>query len=299
VSNAPDAARLGLGSVQWGQRYGIANTAGQPSTDDVSRMIAIAGEAGVNTIDTARDYGSSEDLIGALVPRDGWRIVTKLTAQLPASSSDDAVTAASASVTASLAALHQVALDTLLLHRLEHMTNWGGAVWRALVASRDEGRIQRLGISALDPSDAWMALEHPDVAVIQVASNLFDQRLARAGFFDAAVAAGKEVFVRSVFLQGVGHLHPDRLPSHLAALRESLSQIREFAASRGWRAFAPFLYFAYGSPGTRVLIGAEAVDQVRDCLIEWSLASERWEEVLELAAQMPSLPESALNPWRW
>jgi hypothetical protein len=125
--------------------------------------------------------------------------------------------------------------------------------------------------------------------VIQVASNLFDQRLARGGFFDAAVAAGKEVFVRSVFLQGVGHLHPDQLPSYLTELRAPLTQIREFAAIRGWRAFAPFLYFAYGIPGAGVVIGAEAVAQVDECLAEWGLAPERYEVVRE----------SALNPWVW
>jgi aryl-alcohol dehydrogenase-like predicted oxidoreductase len=295
----PDAARLGLGSVQWGQRYGIANTAGQPSTDDISRMIASAGEAGVRTIDTARDYGSSETLIGALVPKNGWRIVTKLAAQLSATSSDAAVTAASASVTASLAALRETVIDTLLLHRLEHMTSWDGAVWRALVELRATGRIRHLGISALGPDDAWAALEHPDVAVIQVASSLFDQRLARSGFFDAALAAEKEVFVRSVFLQGVAHLQPDRLPSHLSDLRESVTRIRAFAEDRGWRTFAPFLYFAYGLPGARVLIGAEAVAQVEECLAEWTLAPERYGSVRELAAQIPMLPDHALNPWQW
>jgi aryl-alcohol dehydrogenase-like predicted oxidoreductase len=299
VSNAPGDARLGLGSVQWGQHYGIANTAGQPSPVDVARIIRIAGQFGVHTIDTARDYGASEALIGELVPRDGWRIVTKLTAQLPESSSDGAVSAASASVAASLAALRETALDTLLLHRLEHMTNWDGAVWRALLGLRDGGRIHHLGISALGPDEAWLALECPDVDVIQVASSLFDQRLARAGFFEAAIAAGKEVFVRSVFLQGVAHLHPDRLPSHLAALREPLTQTGEYAASLGWKSFAPFLAFAYGTPGARVLVGAESVAQVRESLAEWRLAPERSEAVRELAARIPELPERVLNPWQW
>ncbi len=299
MSSASDAARLGLGSVQWGQRYGIANTAGQPSSDDVARMLEIAGQAGVHTIDTARDYGSSEAIIGEVVRRDGWRIVTKLATQLPATSADDAVAAASVSVSESLSALRESVLDTLLLHRLEHMTIWDGAVWRSLVAMRDAGRIEHLGISALGPNEAWAALDHPDVDVIQVASNLFDQRLARAGFFDAAVRAGKEVFVRSVFLQGVAHLHPDRLPSHLAELRPSLIEIREFAASRGWHTFAPFLYFAYDTRGAGVLVGAEAVAQVTDCLAEWALAPERYEAVRELAAEIPELPASVLNPWQW
>jgi aryl-alcohol dehydrogenase-like predicted oxidoreductase len=298
VITRADAARLGLGSVQWGQRYGIANTTGQPSSDDVSRMVALAGEAGVNIVDTARDYGSSEELVGSLVPHDGWRIVTKLTAQLPATSSR-AMAAATASVAASLEALGTTALDTLLLHRLAHLTDWDGAVWRTLLEFRRAGRIRRLGISALGPDEAWSALDRPDVDVIQVASSLFDQRLARRGFFEAATAAGKEVFIRSVFLQGAAHLHPDELPHNLADLRGALSQIREFASHRGWPAFAPFLYFAYGIATAHVLIGAEAVDQLRECLEAWAEAPGRHGEVLELAEQIPDFPDTVLNPWQW
>ena len=299
VTNPVDATRLGLGSVQWGQRYGIANTAGQPSSGEVSAMIALAGEAGVRTIDTARDYAASEELIGTLVPREGWRIVTKLTAQLPVSSPEDAVIATTASVQASLEALRTERLDTLLVHRIEHLSSWGGAVWRVLVELRDAGRIRRLGVSALGPEQAWAALEHPEVDVIQVASSLLDQRLFRGGYFEAAAARGKEVFVRSVFLQGVAHLQLDQLPPGLVTLGESLTRIRELAATQEWPAFAPFLYFAYGIPGARVVIGAETAGQVRACLYEWSMARDRHPDVRELAEAIPMLPDAVLNPWEW
>ncbi len=299
MTTSVDAARLGLGSVQWGQPYGIANTAGQPSPDEVGAMIALAGEAGVNTIDTARDYAGSEALIGTLAPTHEWRVMTKLTAQLPASSTVDALAAAKASVLASLEALRQVRLDTLLVHRLEHVSQWGGAVWRALVELRDSGQIRKLGISALGPDQAWIALEQPDAEVIQVASSLLDQRLFRSGFFDAAASAGKEVFVRSVFLQGVAHLPLDQLPYGLVELRAPLTEIRELAALRGWLAFAPFLYFAYGIPGVGVVIGAETVQQVRECLAEWSMAADRYPDVIELARTIPLLPDTVLNPWMW
>jgi hypothetical protein len=78
-----------------------------------------------------------------------------------------------------------------------------------------------------------------------------------------------------------------------------LIQIREFAASRGWQSFAPFLYYAYGTPGAGVLIGAEAVEQLHECLAEWALVSERYQAVRELAARIRVLPERVLNPWQW
>lgn len=294
-----DAAQLGLGSVQWGQRYGIANASGQPSLAEVADILAVARAGGIATIDTARDYGDSEERIGSLVRRGEWRIITKLTAALPTTSAADAVASAQASVEASVRALRTTSLDTLLLHRSAHLDAWDGAVWRALGDYRDAGVIRHLGVSALDPREAWSALGNPSIDVIQVASNLFDQRLFRGGFFAAAQEAGKEVFVRSVFLQGVGHVEPERLPVRLADLRQPLQHIRQRAEARGWPPFAPFLYFAYGLGQARVVVGAETARQIEESLGEWSFAAERYAETADLAAEIPSLPDSVLNPWEW
>ena len=41
-----EAARLALGSVQWGMRYGIANTGGEPERAEVDAILALAEAAG-------------------------------------------------------------------------------------------------------------------------------------------------------------------------------------------------------------------------------------------------------------
>ena len=56
--------KLGLGSAQWGLNYGVSNTFGKPSSEEVSKLIYLASDKGIKLIDTANSYGNSENVIG-------------------------------------------------------------------------------------------------------------------------------------------------------------------------------------------------------------------------------------------
>lgn len=290
----PRESRLALGTVQWGQRYGIANRTGQPQAEVVADLLRCARQAGISILDTARAYGSSEETIGALTAGDSnWRVVTKLDpAALTASS-------AAASLDASCRALGRNVLDCVLLHRADQRKADGGSVWDFLRTSRDHGCIRVLGLSAGCPEEAWEALDDPDVQCIQVASSLFDQRLTRGGFFDRAAAAGKAVFVRSVFLQGAAHLSVDKMPAHLFPLREALVTIEDWAQRRQVTRGQVFLAFAARLRFPRVLLGCETVVQLAQNLEDWHVAETLVDAVDSLAAALPGLPEDVLNPAMW
>ena len=62
--NGLSLSRMMLGTVQFGLPYGVANHTGQPSYDEVVRIVAAAVEGGVNCFDTAAAYGTSEEVLG-------------------------------------------------------------------------------------------------------------------------------------------------------------------------------------------------------------------------------------------
>jgi aryl-alcohol dehydrogenase-like predicted oxidoreductase len=294
MSGRLTAAGLALGTVQWGMPYGIANRHGRPADAEVARMLGIAAGACVRTLDTARAYGESEAVIGRLVGSDPvWTVVTKLD-----SAAEDAQ-AARDSLSASRAALRRPVLDAVLLHRAHQRTACAGTIWDALRRERDEGRVRRIGVSVGTPEEAWEALGDPTVDCLQVASSLFDQRLSRDGFFERANQAGRTVFVRSVFLQGVAYLDPGELPPHLAPLREPLTNVCHWARQRGLCPADAFLAFAAGLPGAVILIGCETAAQLDENLHNWSHARQRATEVDELSRAVPSLPPEVLNPACW
>ena len=73
--------KLAVGTVQFGLDYGIANRKGQVRGDEISVILDMAWENGIDTLDTAKAYGTSEELIGTYLkqrPEWAWNIITKL-----------------------------------------------------------------------------------------------------------------------------------------------------------------------------------------------------------------------------
>ena len=69
--------KIALGTVQLGLAHGIANQDGQVSREEAKTIISLARSLGVDTLDTAIDYGTSETLLGNLGVKD-YRIITKI-----------------------------------------------------------------------------------------------------------------------------------------------------------------------------------------------------------------------------
>ena len=69
--------KVALGTVQFGLDYGIANEAGQVSLYEAQRVLSLAKGNGIDVLDTAIAYGTSEEILGK-VGVDGFRVVTKL-----------------------------------------------------------------------------------------------------------------------------------------------------------------------------------------------------------------------------
>ena len=293
------AGRLVLGSAQWSQDYGIANRTGPPGLHELQRILDTATAAGIQTIDTARAYGPAEELVGRLTAGSGgWRIVTKLADDVAGPGARDAIAAARKSLEASRQALRRERLDAVLLHRAEHRRAHGGALWRSLVEERDRGTVGELGVSVDSPEEAFAALEDPELDLIQVAASLLDQRLVRRGFFERAGDRGVEVFVRSIFLQGVAHLRPEELPSHLIDLAPVLRSIRAWATDHGQPPAAPYLHFARLLPAS-VLIGVERPAQLEEILRTWLGPMPAADVFQALTGAVPDLDARLLTPSRW
>ena len=296
-------SELVLGTVQWGQPYGIANQTGQPTERDVAGMLDAARRAGVRSLDTARAYGNSEAVIGRLVGKElSWRILTKVD---PLVSNDgvasrlEALSRLDASLESSRRALQRDVLDGLLLHRASHRTDAGGAVWERMCELRNAGTVRAIGVSVGSPDEAHRALLDPDVDMIQVAASALDQRLIRAGFFARARERAKEVFVRSVFLQGAALMAPRALPQHLATAAPALSALASIARSAGSSLAALLIAFARDATGCSLVIGAETARQLAEIIDAWAVPRLPAATLEDVRGAVPDLTEEVLNPARW
>jgi aryl-alcohol dehydrogenase-like predicted oxidoreductase/spore coat polysaccharide biosynthesis protein SpsF (cytidylyltransferase family) len=208
---APDrAAEFVLGTVQIGLPYGTLRKFAMPDDAAATALLHKAAALGIRQFDTARNYGISEERVGAALVGLGEAapaVVTKLDPFffVPADAPEWAVrSAVQASVFASCRALRMRHLPVLLLHLAHTRTSWNGAAWRCLLEMRDQGIIGRLGVSVQNAVEAEQAIGDPDVEQIQLPANILDHRWRRTGI-PALLAERPDIVVhaRSVFLQGV------------------------------------------------------------------------------------------------
>jgi aryl-alcohol dehydrogenase-like predicted oxidoreductase len=290
-----------LGTVQLGMRYGIANQIGRPDTNTAIAIVRECLERGVDTFDTAQHYGESEAVLGMAIQACGamrqTRVITKLSPQLTEA---DAATL-KGSVNGSLARLGLSSLDTLMFHREEHLALLDGPTGNALKTLVDEGVAARIGISVYTPGMALQALLHPLIRVVQLPASFFDRRFEAAGVFKLAIDNGKEIHVRSALMQGLLGLSPSALAPGFSDLFPYLERFHQACHSYDipW-AVAALTWVTRRHPSSRVLFGAESVEQVQQNL---DVALTNGVSLLNLMADMddicPPQREDLINPALW
>ena len=117
-----EVSPLGLGTVKFGRNTGIDYRRAYPLPSDgrIADLLAVAQREGINLLDTAPAYGTSEARIGEAIEghRDDWVLCTKAGEEFDGAKSryDFSEDAVLTSVEGSLARLRTDNVDILLLH---------------------------------------------------------------------------------------------------------------------------------------------------------------------------------------
>ncbi len=258
-------SRLAVGTVQFGLPYGVANQAGQVSQGAAEAILMRAFAAGVDTLDTAVAYGTSEACLGR-AGVSSWRVITKLPA-LPADATDVEGWVRS-EVHGSLQRLSIPRLDGLLLHKPADLLGpAGGSYQQALQLLKQEGVVRSVGISIYDPAelDSVCSCWQPDI--VQAPFNVLDRRLLSSGWLARLVERGVRIHVRSVFLQGLLLLPSERRPAWFDRWRPLLDRWIDWCREQQTSPLRAALAFAQAQPGIeRLVVGLDSVAQLDEIL---------------------------------
>ena len=257
VERPKGAERLGLGTVQFGQAYGISNQHGKVPMQEARAILSRAARAGIGLIDTAANYGEAEQVLSQL-DKSGFRIVTKT---IGVAKGIDAVVARARQSVKNLGRV-----DLLLVHAASDLAGPQGAtLWQALRALKENGEIGGIGISTYVADDPVQLAERFRPDALQVPFSLLDQRLLRDGALQRLKAQGVEIHARSLFLQGL--LFMEKPPEKLADAAPMLAAVRERVASAGMSPLAAALGFVLSRPEVDVaVIGVTATKQLDEIL---------------------------------
>ncbi len=257
--------KLALGTAQFGFPYGVANTLGQVDQVSAEKILMRARKEGIDTLDTAMDYGESEKCLGQADVGE-WRIITKLSG-IP-EFCEDISGWVNSQVDDSLSRLGLKTLNGLLLHRpYELLGSNGEKLWAAVESLKKDGVVEKIGFSIYDFSELdrlWFSFQ-PDL--VQVPYNILDCRLVTSGWLSRMNDARVEVHVRSIFLQGLLLMSRNERPKKFDRWSNLWHSWDKWLYEEGLTAQEACVSFAMADKRiSRVVVGVDSLVQLEEIL---------------------------------
>ncbi len=284
--------RLALGTVLFGLSYGIANQQGQVSRASAREMLHLASGRGIDLLDTAIAYGESEACLGE-AGVNAFRVVTKLPA-VPEGCTDVARWVRE-QLEASLQRLGARAVYGLLLHRPVQLLEPGGAeLYRALMALKDAGTVEKIGISIYSPDELAALMPRYRIDLVQAPFNLIDQRLKTSGWLARLKQNDIEVHTRSAFLQGLLLMSQSAIPFKFSPWADIWSKWHQWLGSQAASPVQACLAYPLSCPEIdRVVVGADGVGHLSQIIDAANGA------VGVVPPDLACTDENLINPARW
>ena len=201
-------SRLGLGTVKFGRNRGVKYPGGDgfamPADGQIEALLDVALECGINLLDTAPAYGTSEERLGKLMGarRAKFFLVTKTGEEFVNDKSEYIFTAEHTrmSVERSLKRLRTDVLDCVLLHSSRDDVNVIASTPALETLSRlkDQGKIGNIGVSTHTVEGGRLAVDLSDCVMVSYNRSYTGERAV----IDHAHAKGKAVLVKKGFASG-------------------------------------------------------------------------------------------------
>lgn len=196
---------LGLGTVKFGRNIGVKYPQQFELPDDRQALdlLALAQALGINLIDTAPAYGTSEERLGKLLAgkRQDWIICSKVGEEFEHGQSHFDFSAAHTrlSVERSLRRLNTDYLDLVLVHSDGNdLQVLNGEAYPMLEKLKREGLIRAFGFSGKTVEGGIAALDSGDCAMVTY--NLEDQ--GERPVLDFALSHAKGILIKKALASG-------------------------------------------------------------------------------------------------
>lgn len=168
-----EVSPIGLGTVKFGRNKNVKYPQSYelPSDEHLSNLLVQAKALGINTLDTAPSYGSSEERLGRLLynQRNEWVIIDKAGEEFKDNKSSYIFTADhfERSLERSLKRLNTDYIDVLLIHSdghdIEILSN--NSLIKKLHHFKEQGLVKAIGASTKTIEGGIMALQLLDVVM--------------------------------------------------------------------------------------------------------------------------------------
>lgn len=289
-----EVSEISLGTVELGLRYGIGapDLTEIPSEKDATTLLNAALDLGVNFLDTARSYGTSERVIGKALKnrRHEYILVSKIEPQPQKPNRVREL------VDESLRDLQSDYIDIVMIHAGEESAPCQVTA-NALHDLRKDGKLRFVGYSGYGCKSAQVAIESGQFDCLQIAYSVMDRRPEKT-LLEAARQNDIGIVARSVLLKGALTSRYQWLPAEAEPIRRSVKQLVQTIGSIDALPEFAYRYVLSHEPPHSALIGTAHLSELRQC-VNYLTGGSLPDAIQEAIVTIPPIDDYWLNPGNW
>lgn len=209
LSKKAFVTKIGIGTLQFGLDYGIANTEGKLKDLEIKKIRKIAKFNNINIVDTANVYGNSEERLGYL-GFSNFKLVSKLPVTAPPV---DRFNWVLKNVKRSLKKMNVERLYGMHVHNTKYLLDKNGyKIYNGLVKAKKRGLINKIGVSVYTIQELKKIISKYKIDLVLIPFNIFDQRTIKSNILKELKDRNIEIHTRTTFLQGLLLLEGRKIP---------------------------------------------------------------------------------------
>ena len=251
--------KIGIGTLQFGLNYGIANKSGKLKIKEILKIKKIAQKNNIDLIDTASAYGDCEERLGR-ANFSKFKIVTKLPVSKPG---NNYYVWTVNNIKKSLKRLKVKKIYAMHVHAPKYLLEKKGIqIYRALSDFKKRGIIKKIGVSIYTIKELNLLLKKFKIDLVLLPFNVFDQRSIKNNILKNLKKKKIEIHTRSTFLQGLLVLDKKNIPNKFNKWRKLFNKWDDLARILKKSKFEICLQYALSNPYIdKVILGVDNAKQ--------------------------------------
>ena len=287
-------SKLILGTVQFGLNYGVNNSAGKPSKENIKSILDTAYNSGIQLLDTAEAYGDSQNKIGEYHNNstNKFNVITKFSSNTEGFSLNIIER-----VYNNLKILDVDKLYCYMFHSFDDFNKYFEKYRKDLLTLKRDGIINNIGVSLYSNDELESVLKFNEITLVQLPFNLLDNNNKRGNIIKKAKAKGIEIHTRSAFLQGLFFKNTSEFTVKIKPLEPYLNLLNDLCDEDYKMNDLALNYVCNQKNIDKVLIGVDNVHQ-----LESNILSEKKNIKKELINNIEAIDveeTKLLNPSNW
>ena len=257
-------SKLILGTVQFGLNYGVNNSAGKPSKENIKSILDSAYNSGIQLLDTAEAYGDSQNKIGEYHNNstNKFNVITKFSSNTEGFSLNIIER-----VYNNLKILDVDKLYCYMFHSFDDFNKYFEKYRKDLLTLKRDGIINNIGVSLYSNDELESVLKFNEITLVQLPFNLLDNNNKRGNIIKKAKAKGIEIHTRSAFLQGLFFKNTSEFTVKIKPLEPYLNLLNDLCDEDYKMNDLALNYVCNQKNIDKVLIGVDNVHQLESNIL--------------------------------